>query len=96
MVACAEDGEVMLEKAESLIKMCGIKDSNLEKKIRTKKIKYEHMREELLAAAKERNLDRLNKALTEWMEVNLQNKGDIEDAKTLLMALCQEGTNMYL
>lgn len=86
----------MLEKAESMVKMCGIKDSNLEQKIRTKKTRYQHLREELLAAAKKRNLDRLNKALTDCMDVNLKNKGDIEDGKTLLMALCQKGMDMYL
>ncbi|XP_025111847.1 uncharacterized protein LOC112574785 [Pomacea canaliculata] len=49
-----------------------------------------NQREEMLTAARERNLDQMNKALTDCMAVNLQNKREIEDAKIQLMALCQE------
>lgn len=45
----------------------------------------------MLTAARERDLEQMNKALTDCMAVNLQNKREIEDAKIQLMALCQEG-----
>lgn len=71
--------------------MAGIEDPILNEKIRGQKAKFKHMRKEVLAAAEERNLDRLSVALKHCMSVNLEYRGDVEDTKKVLLELCKEG-----
>lgn len=73
--------------------MAGINDPILTQKIRKKQTCYKNMLEEMLTSARERNLDRLNKDLKNCMAANLQNRGDIENSKKVLIALCEEGIN---
>lgn len=73
--------------------MAGIVE--LDKKLRAKETWDKRMKEEMLDSAKERNLDRLNRALKYCIAVNLRNKENIEDATKTLMSLCQEGTDIF-
>lgn len=74
--------------------MAGIKVSVIKQRIRVQEERYKGVREELLAAVQGRNLDRLNRALENFIATKLQDKGEIEKAKTVLWALCKEGTKI--
>ncbi|XP_025111814.1 uncharacterized protein LOC112574770 isoform X2 [Pomacea canaliculata] len=89
-VSVGNDDAGILEKAASMLKMAGINDPILTQKIRNKQTCYKNMLEEMLTSARERNLDRLNKDLKTCIAANLQNRGDIENSKKVLIALCEE------
>lgn len=78
-----------------MLMMAGINDPILTQKIRNKQTSYKNMLEEMLNSARERNLDRLNKDLKTCIAANLQNRGDIENAKKVLIALCEQGRKQY-
>lgn len=71
--------------------MAGLKDPILDEKLKSKKSKYKRLRKEVIAAAEEKNFNRLNRALQHCLVVNLQYTPEVEGAKDVLFALCKEG-----
>ncbi|XP_025113812.1 uncharacterized protein LOC112575895 [Pomacea canaliculata] len=92
----AKDDERLVEQAAFHVEMADIKDPILNRKIREKKAKFSRMRQEVLAAARDRNVDRLNLALRHCMDSNLDYRGDVEDGKKVLLALCKEDVKQAL
>ncbi|XP_025111844.1 hillarin-like [Pomacea canaliculata] len=86
-VSVGKDDAEMLEKVASKDERADIKDPLLDKKIRAKQTSYKRMVEELRVSAQEGNLDELNQRLEKCEAANLQNKGDIKDAKKILVTL---------
>lgn len=76
--------------------MADIKNPILNRKIREQRAKFSRMRKEVLAASRDRNVDRLNLALRHCIATNLQDRGDLEDGKKVLLELCKEGKKMLV
>ncbi|XP_025111833.1 hillarin-like isoform X2 [Pomacea canaliculata] len=89
-VSVGKDDAGMLEEVASKDERADIEDPILDKKIRARETCYKRMIEELRVSAQEGNLEQLNRSLKNCMAANLQNKDDIEDAKKILVTLCQE------
>lgn len=92
----AKDDERQVEKAAFRVEEAGIKDPILNGKIREQRAKFSRMRKEVLAAARDRNVDQLNLALTHCIASNLNDRGDVEDGKKVLLELCKEGKKMLV
>lgn len=93
--ALSKSDEKVLEKVLTSIKMIGLKDPILDEKLRAMKAKYKRMRQEMLAAAEEKDLDGLNLALGNYMAINFEHRGDVEATKEELLELCNEGEGIF-
>ncbi|XP_025111842.1 uncharacterized protein LOC112574780 isoform X2 [Pomacea canaliculata] len=89
-VSVGKDDAVMLEKVASRDERADIKDPMLDKRIRSKETCYKRMIEELRVSAQKGDFIELNRSIRNSMVANLQNKGEIENAKKFLVALCQK------
>lgn len=93
--ALSKSDEKLLEKVLTSIKMIGLKDPILDEKLRAVKAKYKRMRQEMLAAAEEKDFDGLNLALGNYMAINFEHRGDVEATKEELLELCNEGEGIF-
>ncbi|XP_025111845.1 uncharacterized protein LOC112574783 [Pomacea canaliculata] len=89
-VSVGKDDAEMLGKVASRDERADIKDPILDKRIRAKETCYKRMTQEVRVSAQEGNMDELNRSIRNCMAANLQNKREIENAKKILVTLCQK------